>query len=361
MTKTSILLGVMLFSCASQAQVARDRAEKVRDRQALRQDGREKRDDWRDAARVEGLIARFDAARARGDFAALSAIDAELRGLLAAELTESRGELQRDRAEVRQDNREVRSDRRELVRDGAAGRGPLVKADDRHDLRDDRRDRRDDLRDVRGEARQAARVAQIDSELAGLAGRSDAPSLDRKRALMGELVALARQELRQDRREAGEDHRGKTDASCARTCGSGTEKGRGRHPLSYGRATRLREQLAARPNVAGAVDDEPKAVATLAPRCVHHRPRTVRKPPPRQVGVRLREHPQPSPEAAESRAPARKSEPRPAAHPLRAACEGRRCCAEALVRTGEGLALRRGGCRNAPRSRWCRPGRAWRC
>jgi len=207
MTKTSILFAVLMCSCAAHAQVPRDRAEKAVDRQALRQDARQTRDDWRDAARLEGLIARFDAARARGDLAALGAIDAELQRLLAGELAESRAEYAQDRAEIRQDRRELGSDRRELRRDVATGRGPGVKADDVRDRNDDRRDLRDDRRDSRAEALHGGRVLQIDAELRGLTGRADGPSLDRKRALMGELVALARQEIRQDSRESGEDRR----------------------------------------------------------------------------------------------------------------------------------------------------------
>lgn len=210
MTKTPILLAVLLCSSiasVAEAQVLRDRGEKASDRQALRQDVQEGRDDWRDAARLEALLSRFDAARARGDQAALLAIDAEVRRLLAGEVAESRVEYVKDRGEMRQDQRELASDRRELGRDHAAGRGPGVKADDVRDRNDDRRDLRDDRRDARAEARHVFRIAEIDSELGRLSGRADARSLDRKRVLLAELVGLARQELRQDRREAGEDVR----------------------------------------------------------------------------------------------------------------------------------------------------------
>ncbi|MBL8952791.1 MAG: hypothetical protein JNK82_18565 [Myxococcaceae bacterium] len=186
MTKPPILLAVLLCACAANAQVAKDRQE-------LRQDARQTRDDWRDAARLESLIARFDAARGRGDTRGLAAVEAELSRLLANELTESRRELS-------QDQRELGSDRRELRRDIANGRRAGVRADDVRDLRDDRRD-------ARAEAVHGARVLQIDSELRGLSGRADGPSLDRKRELMGELVVLARQEVRQDARESGEDRR----------------------------------------------------------------------------------------------------------------------------------------------------------
>ncbi|MBK7859524.1 MAG: hypothetical protein IPJ65_13055 [Archangiaceae bacterium] len=207
MTKTSILLGVLMFTSLAQAQGVRDRVEKAGDRQALRQDAREKRDDLRDGARLESLLARFDAARAHNDVTALLGVDAELRRLIAGELAESRAEYGKDRAEVRQDQRELGSDRRELARDQVTGRGPAVKVDDRHDRNDDRRDLAGDRRDARDEVRHAVRVAEIDAEYARLQGRADRGSLDRKRSLLTELLALSRHELRQDSREAAEDRR----------------------------------------------------------------------------------------------------------------------------------------------------------
>lgn len=106
-----------------------------------------------------------------------------------------------DRAQIRQDRREVAQDQRQI-------------ADDRRDLRDDRRDAQDDRRDANREAAQGARIRAIQQEFAGLAGRMDPPSLDRKRALIAEAAGLqraevagGRQELREDRRELREDKR----------------------------------------------------------------------------------------------------------------------------------------------------------
>lgn len=211
---------VSIVPLLAQAQVMRDRLEKAKDRQELRQDARERRDDRHDAMKLETLLAQIDSARQRNDVAALARIDEELRALVQTEIAESKVELARDRAEVRADNRELRSDRREIRRDVRAKR-PLALANDVHDKRDDRRDRRDDVRDARVEEASLARTQAIAAELSGLYGKQDAPSLDRKRTLVLELVSLGRaqrvqnvreraedkRELREDRRELREDRR----------------------------------------------------------------------------------------------------------------------------------------------------------
>jgi len=154
-----------------------------------RQNRRQSVDDAVDTARLQKVLADFDAARAAGSAAKLRSVDARLQALMRQEAREGRREL-------RQDSREVRRSRRERNRNvrGAARR------DDRRDLRDDRRDRR-------AEARSAARRSAIATELSRLHGRYDQGALARKRSLIVELIALARQEQRQNRRERREDRR----------------------------------------------------------------------------------------------------------------------------------------------------------
>ena len=188
MTSRLVLLSLCMAGL-SFAQVRRA-GETARDVRALNVDRQEKRDDARDANRWLAVSNRFDAARAANNFALLGALDSEIRALLAQELREGQAELARDRAEVRQDNRELRRDR--VV-------GPVA--------RDDRRDRRDDVRDVKVEANSRQRIAAIDAQFAGLAGRFDPMSLQQRRALLNEVMALSRQELRQDNREQHEDRR----------------------------------------------------------------------------------------------------------------------------------------------------------
>lgn len=201
-----MLAAVLLWGCAH-AQVARDRVERGQDRRELRTDNREQRDDRRDRAKLVALLVRYDAARGRGDYAALTAMDTELHELVGAEIRESRREWLKDAAEVARDRGEVGSDRRELGRDRARGAGPLQRADDRRDKRDDQADLRDDVRDRRAEGRNLVRLDGIEKELGALWGRVDNPGLDRKRALVGELLALSNAELAGDRQEKREDHR----------------------------------------------------------------------------------------------------------------------------------------------------------
>jgi hypothetical protein len=130
---------------------------------------------------VKQLVTRFDDAAGRRDRRALRAVEADVVRLLDAERREARVELAKDRGELRDDRRDVR-------------------AVDRRDLRDDRRDLRDDRRDLR-------RVKAIDADFRALRGRMDRRSIERKRALLGELFQLARAEVREDRGELREDRR----------------------------------------------------------------------------------------------------------------------------------------------------------
>ncbi|MBJ6765435.1 hypothetical protein JGU66_32180 [Myxococcaceae bacterium JPH2] len=172
--------------------------ERAQDRRELREDRREQRDDRRDLHQLESLINRYDAARGRRDRNDLNRVESELRAYIASELDESHHELAKDVREVRRDNRELRDDRNGWSSPGARA--------------DDRRDRRDDVRDARAERASLEQTRSIARELDGLYGRTDPGSLQRKRALMGDLLQLARAEqmqnhaeMREDRRELRED------------------------------------------------------------------------------------------------------------------------------------------------------------
>jgi len=202
-------LSCLTLICAAPAPAgpARDAVERAQDNAEIRQDRRQHLDDAGDLRHLRSLAERFDAARERGDAGALRLIDRELRSVVAGELGEGRAELAADRAELRRDNREVRASRREVARDVASGAPVSEVAGDRHDLRDDRRDRRDDRRDAAAEQQSQLRRRQIANELGDLAGRLEAPALDRKRALLGELIGLAQTETADNRREIHEDRR----------------------------------------------------------------------------------------------------------------------------------------------------------
>ncbi|MBI5546184.1 MAG: hypothetical protein HY901_20025 [Deltaproteobacteria bacterium] len=198
----TVLTAILLTSAVVQAQPGPNSRERVEDRRELHQDRHEARDDIRDLRALEGLLAEFDAARARHDRRTLARIDERLRRQIRAELAEGRRELRDDRREVARDRQEVRSDRRELRHDE---HGSHAAADDRRDLRDDKRDLRDDQRDAAQERAALERTHQLLRELDALHGRFRPQSLERKRALIGELIHLARREVRQDKQELRED------------------------------------------------------------------------------------------------------------------------------------------------------------
>ncbi len=194
-----VLPGVACAGPANSVQRAQDRHE-------IRTDKARRYDDWRDLNRLQGVLAKLDVARSNNNAAGLAAVDDELRTLVARELGEDRVEVAQAKAEVRRDNREVRSENREIRQDLAMGK-PGQAMNDLHDRRDDIRDRRDDIRDAKVEKADLNRTRAIALELNSLAGRFDAPSLDRKRALITDLIALAKVEVVQDRRELREDRR----------------------------------------------------------------------------------------------------------------------------------------------------------
>lgn len=111
----------------------------------------DRRDDARDLRALEQLLGEFDAARARRNLAALRGVENRVAAQLRAEL-----------AEVRDDRRGAKGERREL--------------------------------------QQSRRILR---EFERLAGRMDRRSLATKRALLGEAVSVARQELADSRRDAG--------------------------------------------------------------------------------------------------------------------------------------------------------------
>jgi hypothetical protein len=206
MFRASLILAVLAAGATANAQPLRDAHELSQDRREIGRDRAQRRDDLRDLKALEELAAEMDAARARNDHSALVAVDHKLRARVAGELAESQAEMRQDMQEVRRDRREARSERHEMERDVAHGR-PVVAADDRRDLKDDRRDTRGDMRKAALERANLGHLHQVASELEQLLGRTDPPSLDRKRRLLGELISLARAELAQDRREVREDHR----------------------------------------------------------------------------------------------------------------------------------------------------------
>lgn len=182
---STALLAALLLSGSAYAQ----HRGHVPDRHEKRQDVREVRDDRRDLAELEDVLAQFDRARARRSEHQLAAVDSRLRALLREELHENRVELAKEKAEARRSERDVRH------------------ADNRWERRESVREAREDRRDVRVASQMLEQRQRIARELASLAGRMHPTELNRKRALIVELIDLARRELRESQKEVREHHR----------------------------------------------------------------------------------------------------------------------------------------------------------
>jgi hypothetical protein len=175
---SSALLATLLLAGSAHAQEWRKHVERAQERKESRQDKRVLLDDPRHVAWLEDVLARFDAAWKANDEEAMSAVEGRLRALITAELAEGEAEL-------------------------AAGK-PGAAADDR----------RDDKRDTRVEAATHQTRKKISRELSILRGSRWPADMQRSRALIVELIQLAkqevgqtRQELREDKRETREDKR----------------------------------------------------------------------------------------------------------------------------------------------------------
>lgn len=198
---------LLLVGCAGRGgQVRRDEMERAQDRRELAQDVRQTEDDRFDSRTLRVLREHYERAR-RENPNAIGALDARAIGLMDRELNESARELGQDQNEVDRDRGELGSDRREVRRDVREGKARHETADDVRDRRDDRRDLNDDRRD-RGQERAALeRLGRIRGEFVNLSGRLDVVALNRKQALIDDLVQMSEHELVRDRRERHEDHR----------------------------------------------------------------------------------------------------------------------------------------------------------
>ncbi|MFO0579973.1 MAG: hypothetical protein U1A78_38870 [Polyangia bacterium] len=203
-------LALSLIPVAAHAQrrpeIRQDKREVRQDQREVRQDQRQLADDRRDARRYANLLAAFDQARASAQPQAMAAIDQRVQTAINAEINESNREVAQKGAEANRSQAEVGRGRREVGRDMVRGQ-PVRAADDRRDLRDDRRDAADDRRDARREVMDNNRLRTLAAEYAGLVGRFDPPSMERKRTVLVTLNQMAAAEVAGDRRETREDRR----------------------------------------------------------------------------------------------------------------------------------------------------------
>ncbi len=192
-TAYALLVALALPAGARAQYVPDDHARDLaRDRRELREDRRATEDDWRDLQHMKHLLARYDEARAHRDREELARVEERVSFALAREQREAQVETSRDLADASRERREARQD-------WVEGR-PGEAAHDRHEARQDRRE-------AAGDVARANRISQIRREFESLRGRTERRPLDRKRALISEVVRMARAEVRRDIHEARSDGR----------------------------------------------------------------------------------------------------------------------------------------------------------
>jgi hypothetical protein len=209
------LLFALVASPAFAAQPGQNSHEANQNQKQRVDNKQEKLNDRMDVQQLESLLGRFEQARSSKNFAALDAIDDELKVHMQAELAESQKDRNEDAHELDSSHQEKRSDRRELGRDAVA---PGESGRDVHNLRDDRRDKRDDQADLATRDKLLAERQAISKELTILYRSHTAEALNRKHTLITELIRLGRQEQaenreekREDRTERSEDRRERRD------------------------------------------------------------------------------------------------------------------------------------------------------
>jgi len=183
-----LLLAALLSPLPGQAQGAEVR----HDQRELGRDQAEVADDVRDLRWAETLRARFDEAWRRADWRRLQRLEDGVLRYLAQERRDARADLAHDAGEASRDAAGLQQERRE---------------GDRHEAREEagrlHRDRREAQRD------QAVlhRLEDLERRFAGLRGLTDRGAMERKRAIIDDLVRMARNELRHDERGRREDRR----------------------------------------------------------------------------------------------------------------------------------------------------------
>ncbi len=215
MTRTArlLLLTLAVPTFAAAGELGRDHQELRRDRAEIRGEKAALADDVRDVKHVEALLREFDRARGARDLRALRAVEQRVARALKDEHREANRESRQAQGELRQSRQETIQERREVLGDAAQPR-PARHADDRRDLRDDLRDQRDDRADLVREERYRKRIAALRAQWVSRLHDRSRLAMNQKRAMLQEVVELARAEVRatavelqEDRAERREDRR----------------------------------------------------------------------------------------------------------------------------------------------------------
>src|SRR5262245_46746984 len=180
-TITAVLL--LAGGAVAAAQVAADRAQASADRRTTTA-AKERTHDLRDVATLQSLASRFDAARGK-DAGALRVVRGEFRALAMKERAEGRTQVVSDPPNPRPSPVVTEESRREIAVASAADSAPAMD-DGSAGVKDDPK--------AAASARIQMRRQEIVMDLRNLGGSTNTATLDHERALLGELIALAKAE-----------------------------------------------------------------------------------------------------------------------------------------------------------------------
>ena len=195
----------LVFAGAAFAGQSKQRSPEARDNAA------DLRDDAGDLQRIVDLVDDWHDAYRRGDKRAMAAADAQISTWLRQEIGESRTDVSEARRESTGSSKAVKAEARSAVAAFATGHYRAASREVRQ-MAADSREYRDDRSDLRTSRIDLSRTQSIAGQLATLESRFDrgtatTADYNRKSALLKELQAMAKAELKADRTEIREDRR----------------------------------------------------------------------------------------------------------------------------------------------------------
>lgn len=180
-TLTTIILAGCLPALA---QAPPKQIESTQPQHSAQTDRSARRADLRDVAKLNELARRHDAARSSRDKNAMSLVRSELRSCAMIELQKVGTETVRASADVSRDGAEIRSDHRRVIESASLSGHPALD----EQPRDEARDRRNDVPQLTVQDRRL----EIAAELRNMPVTTNDGQNVHERALIGELINLAK-------------------------------------------------------------------------------------------------------------------------------------------------------------------------
>jgi len=205
-----LTLAVAATLCSTTASADPDsRRERTQERADLAEAKAEVRDDQVDLQSLNDIVEDWHRARANRNRAAERRADERIERWYQRELTEAKTEVREAQQEVKVSANEVRSEQGDAKRAQRRGKHKAAKHQ-RAELQDDKRDLRDDKQDLVEQQRDLGQLQRIARDLERMqpkfrSNRATPAHYAKKSALLRELQALARDEVRDSKNEVRED------------------------------------------------------------------------------------------------------------------------------------------------------------